>query len=350
MTATIPPASRRTLLLGAAGAGLAIPQRVRAQQQYRPEYKVSVVGNRPIPLSDGAFVWADLVRERSGGRINMKVYPGSQLVGGDQTRELVAMRQGVIDMAVFSTINISPQIREMNLFSLPFLLRDHRGFDAVINGEVGQDLFRVLATREVVPVAWGENGFRELSNSRREVRRPEDLRGMKIRFAAGVIFSEIFTALGANPLQMSFADLQPALSTGAVDGQENPVNLFLAFRMDTLAQRHLTIWNYVADAGIFVVAKSIMDGFNAADRALITDAAKDAAQQQIANSRRGIGIGGDRSAIEECIRRGVAVAELTPEEKNAFANATRPVFDKWAQTVGQALVQKAQAAISRATS
>lgn len=349
MTATIPAASRRTLLLGAAGAGLAIPQRVRAQQQYRPEYKVSVVGNRPIPLSDGAFVWADLVRERSGGRINMKVYPGSQLVGGDQTRELVAMRQGVIDMAVFSTINISPQIREMNIFSLPFLLRDHRGFDAVINGEVGQDLFRVLATREVVPVAWGENGFRELSNSRREVRRPEDLRGMKIRFAAGVIFSEIFTALGANPLQMSFADLQPALSTGAVDGQENPVNLFLAFRMDTLAQRHLTIWNYVADAGVFVVAKSIMDGFNAADRTLITDAAKEAAQRQIANSRRGIGIGGDRSAIEECVRRGVAVAELTAAEKDAFATATRPVFDKWAQTVGQALVQKAQAAISRAT-
>lgn len=349
MTATIPAASRRTLLLGAAGADLAIPQRVRAQQQYRPEYKVSVVGNRPIPLSDGAFVWADLVRERSGGRINMKVYPGSQLVGGDQTRELVAMRQGVIDMAVFSTINISPQIREMNIFSLPFLLRDHRGFDAVINGEVGQDLFRVLATREVVPVAWGENGFRELSNSRREVRRPEDLRGMKIRFAAGVIFSEIFTALGANPLQMSFADLQPALSTGAVDGQENPVNLFLAFRMDTLAQRHLTIWNYVADAGVFVVAKSIMDGFNAADRTLITDAAKEAAQRQIANSRRGIGIGGDRSAIEECVRRGVAVAELTAAEKDAFATATRPVFDKWAQTVGQALVQKAQAAISRAT-
>jgi tripartite ATP-independent transporter DctP family solute receptor len=349
MTDRRPRASRRTLLLGAAGAGLALPLRVRAQQQYRPEYKVSVVGNRPIPLSDGAFVWADLVRERSGGRINMKVYPGSQLVGGDQTRELVAMRQGVIDMAVFSTINISPQIREMNLFSLPFLLRDHRGFDAIINGEVGQDLFRVLATREVVPVAWGENGFRELSNSKREVRKPEDLRGMKIRFAAGAIFSEIFTALGANPLQMSFADLQPALSTGAVDGQENPVNLFLAFRMDTLAQKHLTIWNYVADAGAFVVAKSIMESFNAADRTLITEAAQEAARRQIAGSRRGIGIGGDRSALEECARRGVAVAELTAAEKDAFATATRPVFDKWAQTVGRPLVEKAQAAISRAT-
>lgn len=342
-------ASRRTLMLGAAGAGLAMPLRVRAQTQYRAEYKVSVVGNRPIPLSGGAFDWADLVTQRSGGRINMKVYPGSQLVGGDQTRELVAMRQGVIDMAVFSTINISPQIREMNIFSLPFLLRDHRGFDAVINGEVGQDLFRVLATREVVPVAWGENGFRELSNSRREVRKPEDLRGMKIRFAAGAIFSEIFTALGANPLQMSFADLQPALSTGAVDGQENPVNLFLAFRMDTLAQKHLTLWNYVADAGIFVVAKSVMDSFAPADRDLLIACAREAAQKQIAESRKGIGIGGDRSALEECARRGVAVAEVTAAEKEAFARACRPVFDKWAQTVGQPLVQKAQAAIARAT-
>ncbi len=162
MTTTSMGASRRTLLLGAAGAGLALPYTAFGQGQYRAEYKLSVVGNRPIPLSAGAFDWADLVTQRSGGRINVKVYPGSQLVGGDQTRELVAMRQGIIDMAVFSTINISPQVREMNLFSLPFLLRDHRGFDAIINGEVGQDLFRVLATREVVPVAWGENGFREL--------------------------------------------------------------------------------------------------------------------------------------------------------------------------------------------
>lgn len=349
MTKTMPGASRRTLLLGAAGAGLAMPHLAFGQGQYRAEYKLSVVGNRPIPLSAGAFDWADLVTQRSDGRIKVKVYPGSQLVGGDQTRELVAMRQGVIDMAVFSTINISPQVREMNLFSLPFLLRDHRGFDAIINGEVGQDLFRVLATRDVVPVAWGENGFRELSNSKHVIRKPEDLRGLKIRFAAGAIFSEIFTALGANPLQMSFADLQPALSTGAVDGQENPVSLFLAFRMDTLAQKYLTIWNYVADAGIFVVSKQVMESFAPADRELVIACAREAALKQIADTRKGTGINGDRSAFEECARRGVEVTELTPAEKTVFAQATKPVFDKWAQTVGMPLVQKAQAAVSRAT-
>lgn len=335
--------TRRGAILGVGAATLGLP-RIAGAQSYKAEYKVSVVGNRPIPLSEGAFQWADLVTQRSQGRITLKVYPGSQLVGGDQTRELLAMRQGVIDMAVFSTINISPQIREMNLFSLPFLMPDHRAYDALINGPVGEDLFHVLATRDVVPVAWGENGFREISNSKREIRTPADLRGMKIRFAAGVIFKEIYEGLGANPVQMSFADLQPALSTGAVDGQENPINLFLAFRMDTLAQKHLTVWNYVADAGIFVVSKQVMESFAPADRDLVIACARDAAQAQIAASRRGI-TGSDRASFAELARRGVATAELTAAEKQAFARATKPVYDKWAQTVGADLVRKAEAAV-----
>ncbi len=336
--------SRRAALLAGAGL-LALPHVARAQAAYKSEYKLTVVGNRPIPLSEGAFQWADMVTQRSGGRINVKVYPGSQLVGGDQTRELVAMRQGVVDFGVFSTINISPQIREMNVFSLPFLLNDHRGFDAIINGPVGEELFRTLSSRDVVPVAWGENGFREISNSRRAIREPGDMRGMKIRFAAGAIFSEIFTALGANPVQMSFADLQPALSTGAVDGQENPINLYLAFRMDTLAQRHLTVWNYVADAGVFVVSKQVMDSFAPADRQLVQECARDAARAQIEASRKGIGVDADRSSLEELGRRGVTVTTLSDAEKQAFARATRPVYDKWAQTVGPDLVRRAEAAV-----
>lgn len=338
-------ANRRALLLGSAGlaAGLAAPWISRAQA-LKSEYKLSVVGNRPIPLSEGAFQWADLVTERTQGRINVKVYPGSQLVGGDQTRELLAMRQGVIDFTVSSTINLSPQIREMTLFSMPFLMPGHRAFDALIEGEVGRDLFAVLARREVVPLAWGENGFREISNSRRPIRAPDDLKGMKIRFAAGAIFADIFTALGANPVQMSFADLQPALSTGAVDGQENPINLFLAFKMDTLAQKHLTVWNYCADAGIFHVAKSVWEGFSKADQEIIAESAKEAAKRQIAAARKGIGEG-DRSSFDELAKRGVEVVELNDAQKQAFARATRPVFDKWAAQIGAELVRKAEAAI-----
>ncbi|MFN3449443.1 MAG: TRAP transporter substrate-binding protein DctP, partial [Roseococcus sp.] len=308
------------------------------------------VGNRPIPFAEGAFQWAELVTQRSQGRINVRVYPGSQLVGGDQTRELLAMRQGIIDFCVFSTINIAPQVREAGLFQLPFLMPDHRAFDALINGEPGRDLMAVMDRRDVVGLAFGENGFRELSNSRRAVRTPADLRGLRIRFAAGAIFSDIYNALGANPLQMSFADLQPALSTGAVDGQENPINLFLAFRMDALAQRHLTIWNYVNDALIFGVSKSVWNGFNAADQQLIRDCAQEAARNNIALARRGLGIPGtDDSALAELRNRGVEVTALTLAEKRAFAEALRPVYDRWANTVGTELVRKAETAIRAAS-
>jgi tripartite ATP-independent transporter DctP family solute receptor len=331
-------------------AGLAVPLAApwvaRAQGRYRPEYKLSVVGNRPIPFAEGAFIWADLVTQRSGGRINVKVYPGSQLVGGDQTRELLAMRQGVIDFAVLSTINISPQLREASLFQLPFLMSDHRAFDAVIRGEPGRDIFKAMEKREVMPLSWGENGFREISNSRRAIRTPEDMRGLKIRFAAGAIFNDIFNGLGANPVQMSFADLQPALSTGAVDGQENPVNLFLAFRMDTLAQKHLTVWNYVNDPLIFALSKQVWSSFSPADQQLVRECAEEAGRQQIALTRKGLGMDdADRSSMDELARRGVEVTVLSTTEKHAFAQATRPVFDKWAATVGTDLVRKAEAAI-----
>ncbi|WP_376097270.1 TRAP transporter substrate-binding protein DctP [Roseomonas sp. CCTCC AB2023176] len=346
--------NRRSLLAGAAtlaASPLAAPS-LRAQGQgggrYKPEYKISVVGNRPIALSEAAFAWADLVNQRSEGRLNFKVYPGSSLVGGDQTRELLAIRQGVIDGAVFSTINISPQVREMNIFSLPFLMPNHAAFDALVGGEVGADLFRVLGQRDVEPLAWGENGFREISNSKRPIRTPADLRGLKIRFAAGAIFSEIYTGLGANPVQMSFADLQPALSTGAVDGQENPINLFLGFRMDSLAQKHLTIWNYCADAGIVTIGRQVMSTFEPRDREIVVESAREAARAGIAAARKGLGVvDADRSSLEELGRRGVEVVDLSPAEKRAFAQATRPVFDKWAGTVGAELVRKAESAISR---
>ncbi|MDB5414343.1 MAG: C4-dicarboxylate transporter [Rubritepida sp.] len=340
------PKTSRRALLASGTALLAAPHVAAAQTQYRAEYKMSVVGNRPIPFAEGAFQWAELITQRSGGRINVKVYPGSQLVGGDQTRELLAMRQGIIDFAVFSTINIAPQVREAGIFQLPFLMPDHRAFDALINGEVGRDLIGIMDRRDVATLAIGENGFREISNSRRAIRVPADLRGLKIRFAAGTIFNDIFNGLGANPLQMSFADLQPALSTGAVDGQENPVNLFLGFRMDTLAQRHMTIWNYVNDALLFGLSKSVLASFTPADQQLVRECALEAARNNVALARQGLGIPGtDDSALVELRNRNVEVTILTPEEKRVFATALRPVYERWSNTIGTEITRKAEAAI-----
>ncbi|HET9042656.1 MAG TPA: TRAP transporter substrate-binding protein DctP, partial [Burkholderiales bacterium] len=235
---------RKTFLAIAAAAAACVAWSLpaAAQTKYAPEYRLSTVVGTAFPWGKGGEIWANLVRERTKGRINIKMYPGVSLVAGDQTREFTAIRQGVIDLAIGSTINWSPQVKELNLFSLPFLMPDYAAIDALTQGEVGRDVFRILEKQGVVPLAWGENGFREVTNSKRPIRTPADMKGMKFRVVGSPIFNDTFTALGANPTQMSWADAQPALASGAVDGQENPLTIFTAAKLHTVGQKNVTLW------------------------------------------------------------------------------------------------------------
>ena len=340
--------SLKALLAGIALAALTVPALVAGAANaadYKAEYKLSTVLGKPFPWGVGGDRWAELVKEKTGGRINIKMYPGTSLVNGDQTKEFTALRQGTIDMAVGSTINWSPQVKELNLFSLPFLMPDHKALDALTQGEVGKKLFDLLATKDVVPLAWGENGFREISNSKHPIRKPADLKGMKIRVVGSPLYLDTFTALGANPTQMSWADAQPALSTGAVDGQENPLSIFVAAKLATLGQKNLTLWGYVADPLIFVVNKEVWASWSKEDQDAVRAAAVQAAAEEVAISRKGI-TAEDDSLLKEITAQGVEVVRLTPEEQKAFQTATQPVFDKWTKQIGPDLVKAAQSAIA----
>lgn len=340
--------SLKALLTGFALAALTIPALlpgVAAAADYKAEYKLSTVLGKPFPWGVGGDRWAELVKEKTNGRIVVKMYPGTSLVNGDQTKEFTALRQGTIDMAVGSTINWSPQVKELNLFSLPFLMPDHKAIDALTQGPVGKQLFDLLATKDVVPVAWGENGFREISNSKRSIKAPEDLKGLKIRVVGSPLYLDTFTALGANPTQMSWADAQPALSTGAVDGQENPLTIFTAAKLPTLGQKHLTLWGYVADPLIFVVNKEVWASWSKEDQEAVRAAAVQAATEEIALSRKGIAAGDD-SLLKTIAAQGVDVVQLTVDQQKAFQKATQAVYDKWAKQIGPDLVKAAESSIA----
>jgi len=325
---------------------LAMPQVVPAAD-YKPEYKLSLVLGKPFPWGVGGERWAELIKEKSGGRINVKAYPGTSLVGGDQTKEFTAIRQGAIDMAVGSTINWSPQIQQLNIFSMPFLMPDYKAIDALTGGEVGRELFKILESKDVVPLAWGENGFRELSNSKHPIRKPEDLKGLKIRVVGSPLFLETFTALGANPTQMSWADAVPALSSGAVDGQENPLTVFTAAKLSTAAnQKHLTLWGYVADPLIFVVNKEVWNSWSPEDQKAVREAAIQAAKEELELARKGL-IPPEDAVVKEIEAQGVNVARLTEAEKAELNKTTREVYDKWAKQIGADLIKKAEEAIAK---
>lgn len=308
---------------------------------YKSEYKLSIVVGTAFPWGQGAEIWSNLVRERTEGRINIKIYPGTSLVQGDQTREFTGIRQGLIDMAVGSTINWSPQVKQLNLFSLPFLMPDYAAIDALIHGEVGKTLFKDIEKAGVVPLAWGENGYRQLSNSKHVVKAPEDLKGMKLRVVGSPLYIDTFTALGANPTQMSWADAQPALASGAVDGQENPLSIYAGSKLYTVGQKYLTLWNYVADPLVFVVNKQVWESWTEADRKIVRDAAIEAGKQEIVIARKGV-TPEDPSMLKEIEGHGVTVTSLTPEQHDAFVKVTQPVFEKWKKTIGEDLVSQAQ--------
>lgn len=313
---------------------------------YKSEYKLSIVVGTNFPWGQGAVIWSDLVRERTDGRINIKVYPGTSLVQGDQTREFTAIRQGVIDMAIGSTINWSPQVKELNLFSLPFLMPDYAAIDALTQGPVGEQIFDVLSEKGVVPLAWGENGYRQLSNSVREVKAPEDIKGMKLRVVGSPLYIDTFTTLGANPTQMSWADAQPALASGAVDGQENPLSIYAGAKLYDVGQKYLSLWNYVADPLVFVVNKEVWDSWSDEDQKIVREAAIEAGQQEVEIARKGV-TEQDDSLLKEIESHGVTVTTLTPEQIGVFAEATKPVFDTWAKKIGADLVKQAQEDIDK---
>ncbi|AVT13865.1 DctP family TRAP transporter solute-binding subunit [Paracidovorax avenae] len=330
----------------AAAAALAFSAAPAAAQNYKSEYRMSLVLGTAFPWGKGGEIWANKVHERTQGRINIKLYPGVSLIQGDQTREFSALRQGVIDMAVGSTINWSPQVKALNLFSLPFLFPDYASVDAVTQGEVGKSLFQTLDKAGVVPLAWGENGYREISNSKRPIKTPADLKGLKIRVVGSPLFLDTFTALGANPTQMSWADAQPAMASGAVDGQENPVSVYMAAKLYTVAQKYVTMWGYMNDPLIFVVNKDIWNSWTPADREIVRQAAIDAGKEQIAIARKGM-VEADKPLLKEIAGHGVTVTQLTPEERQAFVQATRPVFDKWKGQIGADLVNAAEKAVAK---
>ncbi len=316
-------------------------------EQYKAEYKLSTVVGKPFPWGNAGERWCQLVEEKTKGRIKMKMYPGASLVAGDQTKEFTAIRQGAIDMAIGSTINWSPQVKELNLFSLPFLMPDYKAIDALTQGEVGKELFKILESKDVVPLAWGENGFREVTNSKRPIRTPADLKGLKMRVVGSPLFLDTFTALGANPTQMSWADAVPALSSGAVDGQENPLTIFTVAKLHEAAnQKHVTLWGYVADPLIFVVNKSVWESWTPEDREAVREAAIQAGREEIAEARKGL-VPPDDSLIKHIESLGVQVVRLTEAEKDAFRKATREVYEKWAKQIGPELVKKAEEAIAK---
>ena len=331
-------------ILAVALVAVAAPEPAAAQQ-YKPEFKNSLVVGPNGPWGEAAAKFADLLRERTQGRINVKNYYAGQLFAGKQTNEFTLLNQGVADFAFGSTINWSPQVKELNLFAMPFMFPSYKALDAVQAGEPGQKLFKLIEAKGVVPLAWAENGFRQITNSKRSVRKPEDLTGLKIRVVGSPIFIDTFRALGANPVNMNWGEAQQAFQQGTVDGQENPVvSVIIAAKLWT-SQKHVTAWHYAIDPVIVAISKLTWDSLTPADREIVRKTAVEVAAWEKAGARKGLE--GSTAAYDELKKNGMEVVMLSPAEVAAFKAKTRAVYDKWVGEVGVDLVKAAEQIVAK---
>lgn len=314
---------------------------------YKPEYKTSLVVGPTGPWGEASTRFGELVRERSGGKINIKSYFAGQLFAGRQTNEFLLLRQGVADFAWGSTINWSPQVKELNLFSLPFFFPGYEALDAVEHGAAGKRIFKIVEERGVVPLCWGENGFREVTNSKRAIRKPEDMEGLKLRVVGSPIFIDIFKAVGANPVSMNWAEAQTAFQQGTVDGQENPIVSVITPYKLWQSQKYITLWKYAIDPLILGVSKTTWDSFDPADQALLRKTGEEVCAWQKKAAREGLQ--GSTAAIDRLKQNGMTVTMLTPKEVEAFKQKTLGVYTKWGQEIGPDLIAEAEREIAKVT-
>lgn len=337
---------RRSLVrIAGAGvaAGIALPRFAFAQSAYKAEYKMSTVVPPAFAWGRGGEIFANLVRERTGGRINIKQYPGASLVQGQQDREFSAMRQGIIDVLCGAPINWSGTVRELGLFTLPFLLPDHKAWDAVMASDVVQkEYFDLVRKAGAEPLSVGETGYRQISNSKHPIIKPDDLKGIKVRVVGSPMYGEIMSGMGANPTFMSWADAQPALASGAVDGQENPLEVFLAAKIQTLGQKYVTKWNYSNDILLFAIAAPVWKSWTPQDQKTVREAGIEAAKQQVDIVRKLFA-----EDVEKVKALGVQVHVPTPAETAQWQIATRRVYARWKAQVNAPMLSKIEAIVEK---
>lgn len=331
---------RGVVSVGCVIVGLCVAS-VASGQNYKPEYRLSATLSTPFSWGHGAQKWADLAREKTNGRINIKVYPGQALTGGDQSKEFTALRQGVIDMAYAAPLNWAPQIAQLNVFGMPFLFPSYEAADRALAGALGAALFDIIRQNGAEPVAWGENGFREMSNSRHPVRAPADLTGLKIRVIGSPMLLDMYKGLGANPTTMSWADAQPALATGAIDGQENSLETFQISKLNQMGQKHITLWGAVYEPLVLAINNGVWNSWTPADRAAVKAAAVEAARYQVEMARK---VG--QSAASQIEQSGVTITRITPDQRKAFVSAAGPVYEKWKARIGPEVVGVAEKALA----
>lgn len=270
------------------------------------------------------------VEKRTNGRYKIKTFYSGAL--GAEREAVEAVQLGTQELTWTSTGPIPNFVPETKIFDIPFLFRDYSHARAVLDGPIGQDMLKKFDSKGIKALAWGENGFRHMTNNKRPIVAPADMKGLKMRTMENPVHVQAYKGFGIIPTPMAFTEVFTALQQGTVDGQENPLSVIVANKFDQV-QKHLTLTGHVYSPGVFLMNKEAFDKLSAADKQAFLDAAKVAAK---ANRNR---VDADEKiAVSDLRAKGMQVVENI--DKSKYQAALAPVFAEFEKQFGKANIDK----------
>jgi tripartite ATP-independent transporter DctP family solute receptor len=302
---------------------------ITSMMAFAGNYKLGHVGPPTHPYQLGALKFAELVKEGTKGQIVIDVFPSSQL--GNERDLIEGLQIGTVDFVLSSTGPMGSFDPKFGAPDLPFIFRDLNHAYKVLDGEVGQELFASLKKKGITGLAWFENGFRQVTNSKRTIEKPEDLKGLKIRTMENPIHVAFFRELGVDPTPMAFGEVFSALEQKVVDGQENPVAAVTAAKFYEV-QKYLAMTGHVYTAVPLMVRSELFASFSPEQQKVILAAAKEAStyERKLLSDQEKIG-------LEDLQKKGMTISY---PDRAKLQEATAPVYKKFEGTIGKDLIQK----------
>jgi tripartite ATP-independent transporter DctP family solute receptor len=310
----------KTTHIAFAVAALCLSAAAGAQTVMKISYSTSITSHYGV----GSTAFCDEVEKGTQGRYKCQQFPNAAL-GGE--REMIeAVQLGTQDLANVSTGALGNFVPEVKIVDIPFLFRDYAHARKVMDGEFGQDLLKKMTAKGIVGLAWTENGFRHMTNSKRAINQASDASGLKMRTMENKVHMEGYKTFGILPTPMAWPEVFTALQQGTVDGQENPIPVILSAKLSQV-QKHLSLTNHVYSPAVLIVAPSIWNKLNDADKKVFTEAAKKgaAAQRKKVNDD-------EANGIAELKKDGMQVVENVNGE--SFRKAVAPAYAQYAKEFG----------------
>lgn len=314
------------LFLAVTGCGGKKSEAPSGKQESKTQLKIATMTPASHMYSQGAQKFADLIKERTNGRIEITVYPDGQLGKGE--RELLeALQQGTVDLYAGSTGPVGGFSPSMLIVDIPFLFRDYSHVDKVLDGPIGRQLLDDLEKANLKGLAFWENGFRNLTNSKKAVKVPEDAKGLKIRTMENKVHITAWKEVGVIPTPMAWAEVYGALQQKVVDGQENPVAVVHSSKFSEV-QKYLSMTQHVYSPAPIIMSLKKWQALSKEDQDLFMKIALEVAPLQ-----RKLGRDSEQKMLTELEQKGMVITRDI--DKAAWQKAMQPAFEEFSKQFGK---------------